>query len=113
MAQQNKLFLEIVAKLKKLCFDIPGVNAWILETKDNKQVVIMSFDQDFSSKEPHINECSQWGIVINGNAILYTNREQRLTKGDSFFIPSGTPHRVEIKAGYTDITLFDGLRYKL
>ena len=111
MMTKEELFPEMITKSKQLNLDIVGAVAWILKTQDNRQIVIMQFNQDFSSVEPHVNECSQWGIVLDGETTLYTDHEELLEKGDTFFIPSGVPHRVKIKAGYKDITIFDGPRY--
>lgn len=99
--------------LLKTC--IPGITAYIIELVGGWQIVIMGCDRLFISDEPHQNECSQWGIVLEGEAILLTgqDREQKQTlkKNIVFHIPARTPHCVRIKPGYTDITIFDGQRY--
>ena len=104
-------FLQAFFKnLKKLKTDTPGITGWLIE-RGNWQITIMRFDRDFTSDRLHVNKYSQWGIVLEGSIILYTNRKQELKRGDTFFISKMTPHRVEIRAGYRDVTIFNGPRY--
>ena len=110
--QQYEFFPEMVKRMERLSLTIPGLTAWLLESKSNRQIVIMQFDQDFFSKESHKNEYSQCGVVLDGEIVLHIDVKQTMKKGDTFFIPKGMMHRVEIKAGYKDITFFDGLRHK-
>jgi len=109
---QEQDFLRIVEGLQKVNVGIRGCNVWLYNNNLFQQIVIMFFDKDFYSDAPHKNICSQWGIVLDGEIILHTDVKQTLKRGDVFFIPKGTPHQVEIKAGYKDITFFYGLRYK-
>lgn len=105
-------FLRIVEGLQKVNVGIHGCNVWLYSNNPFQQIVIISFDKDFCSDVPHENTYSQWGVVLDGEIVLYTDVEQTLERGDTFFIPKGTLHRVKIKAGYKDITFFDGPRYK-
>ena len=108
--KRNDFLRTFLKNLQKLKMNTPGVTGWLLR-KDNWQIVIMRFDRDFASEKSHVNKYSQWGVVLEGNGTLYTSHRQELEKGDSFFIPEMVPHRVEIRAGYKDITIFNGPRY--
>jgi len=88
-----------------------GCTTWVFQAKNGWQIVIMQFKKDSISDEFHTNDCSQWGVVLDGEMSLWSPRKRVLRKGDTFFIPKGTPHRVAITAGYKDITIFDGQRY--
>ncbi|PJE69545.1 MAG: cupin domain-containing protein [Candidatus Staskawiczbacteria bacterium CG10_big_fil_rev_8_21_14_0_10_38_10] len=106
-------FSGLVANLDVLDLKDPRVSAWMLETKKGQQIVLMCFRQDFCSDEFHVNNCSQWGVVLGGEMVLWTDKKRVLKKGDTFFIPEGMPHRVRIRRGYKDITVFDGQRYSI
>lgn len=112
MSRNDKFFPEMITGLKQADLGVPGATVWTLNVKDSKQIAIMQLDQDFLSVEPHTNKHSQWGIILSGEVTLYTDRERKLKKGDTFFIPAGVAHKVKIKAGYKDVTIFDGPRYK-
>jgi len=85
----------------------------LVQTKDNKQIAFMRFKRDVISYDFHTNNCSQWGFVLDGEMSLKISKDEQrvLKRGDIFSIPKGTPHCVNIKQGYQDITVFDGKRY--
>jgi len=90
-----------------------GLNAWIIPMENGWQIAIMHFTKGSTSDKSHVNDCSQWGVVLDGEMVLWSPRKRVLKKGDTFFISKGTPHRVIVRAGYKDITIFDGQRYIL
>jgi len=111
MKHQKDSFGELVRRLRKIDVAVSGVDSWLLETQNNWQIIIMQFRRDFESNGFHINDYSQWGVVLKGEMTLCAPNKQILRRGDIFYIPANTSHRVEIKKGYRDITILDGIRY--
>jgi len=67
--------------------------ATLLEHKNIKINRIVSSD-DVAETE-YLQEEDEWLILLEGKAtLLLKNEEKELTKGDTLFIPSKTPHRV-------------------
>jgi len=117
MAIFQNAFSELVKALcrdKATIFDDQDCTTWLIQAENGWQIAFMQFKQSTVSSEFHVNNLSQWGIVLNGEMSLWipNKRKRTLKKGDTFFIQKDVPHRVAIKAGYEDITIFDGQRYK-
>jgi len=112
----NDFFIEIVSAFfqeEVSAIDDQDCTIQLVQTCDNKQIVLMQFKRDIISQEFHINNCSQWGFVLAGEMSLQLPDEKLriLRKGDVFSIPKNTPHCVNIKQGYQDVTIFNGQRY--
>lgn len=105
--------LSALHEFKIVALDDSGFTAWVIQAKNGWQIAIMQFEQDSISDEFHTNDYSQWGVVLDGEMSMWSPHKRVLRKGDTFFIPKGTPHRVATKKGYKDITIFDGQRYNL
>jgi quercetin dioxygenase-like cupin family protein len=58
---------------------------------------------------------AQWGTVVEGEIRLTIGNETKVYRpGDSYFIPAGTPHGAQIKAGTRVIDVFEEAdRYRL
>jgi quercetin dioxygenase-like cupin family protein len=57
---------------------------------------------------PSHTHAAQWGIVVDGEMRLTIGTEARTyRRGDSYFIPAGTPHGGRLKAGTRVIDFFD------
>ena len=65
----------------------------LLEHKNIKINCIVSSDQ--LDEKVYIQEEDEWLVLLEGEAtLLLDQKEITLTKGDTLFIPSKTPHRV-------------------
>ena len=118
MISGKKAFFELANLLyrdKIKVFSDSYHTMWLIQTKNGWQIALMEFKKEIVSCDFHVNDCSQWGIVLRGAMSLWLSnkKKQILRKGDMFSIPKGMPHRVNIKAGYQDVTVFNGQRYKL
>ena len=111
MINSEDILPDITAGWEKIDFNDQAIDAWILNAEGGRQIVLMHFYQDSFSDEFHINDYSQWGVILDGEMTLWTDRKRVLKKGDVFVVPNEMPHRVEIKAGYKDLTVFDGPRH--
>ena len=86
--------------------DLPfgGLRGWLLQTQSGQVL----FNE--SSKEvtvPVHSHGDQFGIVIDG-IIELTIGDQALTytRGDTYFIPAGTPHKARIHPGFRAVDYF-------
>ena len=100
-----------ILKLPLADIPLPGLTAYLSQA-ENHQILFMQFEKDAELPE-HSHE-GQFGIVLEGEIELTIDGiTKSYTKGDRYFIPSGTKHSAKIHAGYSDITFFDEKdRYK-
>jgi len=105
-------FPNMITDLPQADIPIQGLNVYLLQATHH-QVVFMSFEQDVAVPE-HSHE-DQWGVVLSGEIELTINGAKKsYTKGDAYFIPKNMPHSANIKAGYSDVTMFNQKdRYKV
>ena len=65
----------------------------LLEHKNVKIIRIVS--SDTPDQKEYCQEEDEWVVVLEGSALLEVKGEPRsLTRGESLFLPAGTPHRV-------------------
>ncbi len=93
--------------------DIPfaGVKGWLLQG-DNQQIVFMDIDP--IGEIPEHSHGAQFGVVLDGEMSLTIDGDTRTYgKGDSYFIPAGTPHSATIAKSLKVMDMFaDKDRYK-
>ncbi|MBI2966803.1 MAG: cupin domain-containing protein [Bacteroidetes bacterium] len=108
----TKIFPNIISQHPTADIPIDGVTSHLVQA-GQQQFVFMQFDKDCEIPE-HSHE-AQWGVVLDGTMELTIAGQKRiLTKGDSYFIDKNVRHSAKIKAGYTDLTLFNQAdRYKI
>ncbi len=77
----------------------------LLEHKNIKINRIVSSDNIEDTE--YLQEEDEWLVLLEGEAtLLLNNEEKKLTKGDTLFIPSKTPHRVlSTKSGTVWLTV--------
>ncbi len=77
----------------------------LLEHKNIKINRIVSSNE--LNETEYIQEEDEWLVLLEGEAtLLLNNEEKKLTKGDTLFIPSKTPHRVlSTKSGTVWLTV--------
>ncbi|UCG83462.1 MAG: cupin domain-containing protein [Dehalococcoidia bacterium] len=88
-----------------------GLRGWLLQSESG-QVLFNESDTDVTV--PEHTHGDQWGIVISGKIEL-TIGEQNLifARGNTYFIPKGTPHRARIFPGFRAVDYFaDRDRYQ-
>jgi quercetin dioxygenase-like cupin family protein len=78
----------------------------------NGQVLFLETDQEVQL--PLHTHGDQWGFVVSGAMELTIGgRTRTFTRGDSYFIPAGTPHGGKLQAGFRAMDYFaDPERYK-
>ncbi len=99
------IFPKFIKELPKASIPINGCTAYLFQGK-KQQIVFMNFKKD--TFLPEHKHDSQWEIVLEGEVEVYINKiKNRYKKGDSFYIPSQTPHSAKIKEGYSSIVIFN------
>lgn len=100
----DKIFPEMIKNLPKVELGIAGAEV-SLSQGDDHQVLFMEFAEGLTV--PEHSHGAQWGVVVKGEMRLTIAGSEKLyTKGDSYYIPAGTPHSAVILAGYADVTFF-------
>lgn len=104
-------FPDFITALPELDLPFAGARGWLLQGKE-QQVVFLEFDQDVEVPEHTHDE--QWEFALTDKVVL--SRDGAATEynaGDNFFIPAGTPHAGDVKAGYKAMIVFNAPdRYK-
>jgi quercetin dioxygenase-like cupin family protein len=80
----------------------------------SEHVLTMFFEITDDVEIPEHAHGAQWGVVLDGELEL-TIDGVSLTyrRGDSYFVPDGSPHTARIKGGYAGIDVFaDAHRYE-
>ena len=104
-------FPEFISQLPRADIPLDGLKAHLLQG-DDRQVLFMVFTLD-ARVPPHFHG-AQWGTVLDGAIDLTVDGVQRTySKGDSYFIPAGTPHGGKLRPGFRAVDYFaDPERYK-
>lgn len=82
-------FPDIIVNLSEADIPVERLRAYLCQGKD-QQFVFMSFENATEIPE-HFHE-AQWEIVLDGEINRCINGKRHiLTKGDTYFIPRGSP----------------------
>ncbi len=105
-------FPRFIRSLPKADIPIEGVDAWILQGVD-KQILLLEVHEE--QDLPEHKHGDQWGIVIEGEMELTIGKEtETYRRGDSYFIPAGTPHKAILHEGFRALDIFaDRDRYQI
>lgn len=105
-------FPEPILRLPEADLPFPGVKAYLSQSDDH-QIIFMQFEQDL--EVPEHAHAGQYAVVLAGRIdMVISGQAITFSKGDTYFIPAGTPHSALIHAGYADMTFFDEPgRYRL
>ena len=108
---KSPAFPEFVRNLPRANLPLEDLKGWLLLGKDG-QVLLLQVDQEQSLPEHEHGD--QWGIVIDGEMELtVAEKTDTYRRGDSYFIPAGTPHKAILRAGFRALDLFaDRDRYR-
>jgi mannose-6-phosphate isomerase-like protein (cupin superfamily) len=81
-----------------------GLRGWLLQSESGQ---VLFSESDVEVSVPEHTHGDQWGVVVSGRIEL-TIGEQTLTlaRGDTYFIPKGTPHRARIFPGFRALDYF-------
>ena len=94
--------------------DLPfdGLRGWILQSESGQ---VLFNEAVIELTIPKHSHGDQWGVVIDGKIELTIgDHAQTFTRGDTYFIPSGTPHQARIFPGFRAIDYFaDRNRYRI
>ncbi len=104
-------FPEFVRGLPEADIPVEGLRGWLLQGKSG-QVLFLSAEAEVIL--PEHSHGDQWGFVVEGRIDLNIGgRERTLVRGDSYFIPDGTPHGGRIYTGFRAVDYFaDSDRYR-
>ena len=101
---------DFVRSLPEADLPFDGLRGWLLEGEFG-QVLFMETDVEVIVTQHSHGD--QWGIVVEGKIDLAIgDKTHTYTSGESYFIPSGTPHQARIHPGFRAIDyLVDRDRY--
>ncbi len=93
--------------------DLPvqGLRGWLLRGGDH---LVLLVEAERETVVPEHAHGDQWGIIVDGELDLTIGgRRQTYRRGDSYFIPAGTPHAGFFKKGCRALDFFaDPNRYR-
>ena len=98
-------FPAMFRKLPEADLPVPGVVARLLRGP-TASAIFWETAQD--TQVPEHRHGDQWGVVLEGEVRLTIGgRAQTFRRGDEYFVPAGTPHSADLKAGARVIDVFD------
>ena len=102
---------DFVKRLPEAKLPFAGPQARLLQTKAG-QIIFFESERDFQIP-PH-SHGDQWGVVIDGSIELTIDDQTRtLSGGQTYFIPSGTVHSIQVHAPFRAVDYFaDDNRYE-
>ncbi|TAL27359.1 MAG: cupin domain-containing protein [Nitrospirae bacterium] len=87
-----------------------GVEGYVFDGIDGSQIVIFQCTMGGVSKE-HVHDFDEYFVVIQGEYTLgIEGRKIKLTAGQEYHIPKGTPHDGVFTAGTRTMNAFGGKR---
>lgn len=104
-------FPAFVRSLPEADLPFDGLRGWLLQSESGQ---VLFNESDIELTVPAHSHGSQWGVVLDGRIDLTIGGQtQTYTRGDTFFIPEGTPHQARIHPGYRAVDYFtDRNRYR-
>ncbi len=105
-------FPAFVRALPAAALPFPGLSGWLLQSLSG-QVLFMETAVDVVVTEHSHGD--QWGFVVDGALELTIGGLTRTySRGDSYFIPAGTPHSAHLHSGFRALDYFaDSSRYQV
>jgi hypothetical protein len=105
-------FPDFVKNLPQADLPFQGLNGWLVQSPSGQ---VLFNESAIELEVPEHAHGEQWGVVIDGSIDLTIDGATRTYRsGDSYFIPSGAPHRATIHPGFRAIDFFsDQHRYRL
>lgn len=103
---------KIVNSLPEADIPFPGLRGWILQGQA-QQVLFLEIEA--VGRVAEHTHSAQFGMILDGEMSLTIGGEtKRYRKGDTYFIPAGTPHSAVFHSKVFVVDLFDEpARYKV
>ncbi len=99
------LYPEMIEQLPDIDIPIPGVRGKLFQG-EGRQAVFFSVETT-GEIPPHQHQ-AQWGVVLEGEMQMTVDGvSQRYKKGDSYFIPAGVTHSIQILSPLKALDFFD------
>jgi quercetin dioxygenase-like cupin family protein len=93
---------EMITKLPEIETPADSVKGYLIQGESNQSIFFIVKAGTFLPEHAH---AAQWGIVIEGEfEIAFGNEKKTYRKGDTYFVPEGTPHSGKY---ITDVVSFD------
>ncbi|MBI2840606.1 MAG: cupin domain-containing protein [Acidobacteria bacterium] len=110
-SMNSSAFPAFVKSLPEADLPFEGLRGWLLECPSGQ---VLFNESDVEVTVPEHSHGDQWGVVIDGEIDLRIGHHaQTYVRGDTYFIPAGTPHQARIYPGYRAIDYFaDRGRYR-
>ena len=107
----NQGFPDFVRSLPEADLPFAGLEGWLLQS-DTGQVLFNESTVELSVPE-HLHG-DQWGVVLEGRIDLTIgDHTETFSRGDTYFIPTGVPHKAHIHPGFRAVDYFaDRHRYR-
>lgn len=87
-----------------------GVEGYVFDGIDGSQIAVFQCAKDGISKE-HVHDFDEYFVVVQGEYTLgIDGKRLKLSSGDEYYIPGGTPHDGAFIAGTRTINAFGGKR---
>ena len=104
-------FPAFVQSLPEADLPFSGLRGWLLQSASGQ---VLFNESDIELTVPEHSHGDQWGVVMDGKIDLTIgNNTQTYSRGDTYFIPAGTPHQARIYPGYRAVDYFaDRNRYR-
>ncbi len=104
-------FPPFVRALPEAALPFDGLRGWLLQSESGQ---VLFNESDIELAVPEHSHGSQWGVVVDGKIDLTIGGHARTyTRGETYFIPDGTPHQARIYPGYRAVDYFaDRSRYR-
>lgn len=104
-------FPDFVKRLPVADIPFEGLRAWLLQSERGQ---VLFFECDAVMTIPEHTHGDQWGVVLDGEVDLRIGQvTETYGRGDTYFIPAGTPHRARVYPGFRAIDYFaDRDRYR-
>jgi quercetin dioxygenase-like cupin family protein len=102
---EDEFFPSIITALPRADKAGEPVRKFLLQG-EQMQVGFVAFDEEVSA--PEESHAAQWVVVLQGEVELTTpDGTVVYRKGDTYFLPAGTPHAARITKGSRLLDLFD------
>ncbi|MCP3923145.1 MAG: cupin domain-containing protein [Desulfobacterales bacterium] len=98
----TELLPEMITSLPLIETPSDSIKGHLIQGESNQSVYFIVKAGTFLPEHSH---AAQWGIVIDGEfEITYADKTYIYRKGDTYFVPEGTPHSGKY---ITDVVSFD------
>ena len=93
---------EMIKKLPEIEVTNESIKGYMIQGESNQSIFFIVRAGTFLPEHSH---AAQWGIVIDGEfEISFGDKTMSYRKGDTYYVPEGTPHTGEY---ITDVVSFD------